>query len=480
MFYKVYSCLSLDSYIKPQLTLPWCSNLLVVYLLIPTSNHNCRLLNIKTAQLFISWFLHQTTTDVLQFNQSSGCLSLDSYIKPQQRLRSWNFVFVVYLLIPTSNHNLSFDDLHLPVLFISWFLHQTTTCASRSTVATRCLSLDSYIKPQRLGWSRVGGYVVYLLIPTSNHNRRKVLLAEGLLFISWFLHQTTTGIAWSVVQRSCLSLDSYIKPQPKEINANFRISCLSLDSYIKPQLGGLTSDGRKGCLSLDSYIKPQRRTCFRPPIKVVYLLIPTSNHNCWRLQRYALFVVYLLIPTSNHNSCTIIISRKRLFISWFLHQTTTSCRVTVPFSSCLSLDSYIKPQRLLLSHVIIPVVYLLIPTSNHNLLSGIDVIAWVVYLLIPTSNHNLLPIMARRKQVVYLLIPTSNHNSSSIILDSLSVVYLLIPTSNHNIRRYRISRPYVVYLLIPTSNHNLGNTARMSICCLSLDSYIKPQLHTPA
>ena len=34
--------------------------------------------------------------------------------------------------------------------------------------------------------------------------------------------------------------------------------------------------------------------------------------------------------------------------------------------------------------------------------------------------------------VVYLLIPTSNHNSSSVDKRSGSVVYLLIPTSNHN------------------------------------------------
>ena len=34
------------------------------------------------------------------------------------------------------------------------------------------------------------------------------------------------------------------------------------------------------------------------------------------------------------------------------------------------------------------VVYLLIPTSNHNLAFISAVLAIVVYLLIPTSNHN--------------------------------------------------------------------------------------------
>ena len=34
--------------------------------------------------------------------------------------------------------------------------------------------------------------------------------------------------------------------------------------------------------------------------------------------------------------------------------------------------------------------------------------------------------------VVYLLIPTSNHNSEEAFREATAVVYLLIPTSNHN------------------------------------------------
>ena len=33
---------------------------------------------------------------------------------------------------------------------------------------------------------------------------------------------------------------------------------------------------------------------------------------------------------------------------------------------CISFDSYIKPQRTLADGLLISVVYLLIPTSNHN------------------------------------------------------------------------------------------------------------------
>ena len=39
------------------------------------------------------------------FNQLS-CISFDSYIKPQQQFFYIYFHKVVYLLIPTSNHNL--------------------------------------------------------------------------------------------------------------------------------------------------------------------------------------------------------------------------------------------------------------------------------------------------------------------------------------------------------------------------------------
>ena len=57
--------------------------------------------------------------------------------------------------------------------------------------------------------------------------------------------------------------------------------------------------------------------------------------------------------------------------------------------------------------------------------------------------------------VVYLLIPTSNHNVAGYADTKKSVVYLLIPTSNHNIAEYADTKKVVVYLLIPTSNHNL-------------------------
>ena len=57
--------------------------------------------------------------------------------------------------------------------------------------------------------------------------------------------------------------------------------------------------------------------------------------------------------------------------------------------SCISFDSYIKPQPIFVLLLVHKVVYLLIPTSNHNKLPNGTRMVVVVYLLIPTSNHNL-------------------------------------------------------------------------------------------
>ena len=165
---------------------------------------------------------------------------------------------------------------------------------------------------------------------------------------------------------------------------------------------------------------------------VVYLLIPTSNHNLNLTNKIQSEVVYLLIPTSNHNVKQWHSHVLKLYIFWFLHQTTTRLRPALILGRCISFDSYIKPQRLSYWWRLADVVYLLIPTSNHNYFAE-------------CSNYGF---------VVYLLIPTSNHNSWLRCNQPWLVVYLLIPTSNHNLRLGWVGKRFVVYLLIPTSNHN--------------------------
>ena len=167
--------------------------LVVVYHLVPTSNHNLFPSVITILQLFIILFLHQTTTMRLFFaffvllfiilflHQTTtgmnllalrfsclsscsyikpqrsmryhstrvGCLSSCSYIKPQHREKRQISMNVVYHLVPTSNHN---------------------------TIPRIILQVP----------------VVYHLVPTSNHNSILFNKYDGKLFIILFLHQTTT------------------------------------------------------------------------------------------------------------------------------------------------------------------------------------------------------------------------------------------------------------------------------------------------
>ena len=165
------SCISFDSYIKPQLYSNFLCKFRVVYLLIPTSNHNFWYPPSMTGivvYLLIPTSNHNCFHNLVFF---CCCISFDSYIKPQLERSSMSCWIVVYLLIPTSNHNWLLIVIIAFMLYIFWFLHQTTTTLPRSSSPRCCISFDSYIKPQlcfALSWR---SWVVYLLIPTSNHNR---------------------------------------------------------------------------------------------------------------------------------------------------------------------------------------------------------------------------------------------------------------------------------------------------------------------
>ena len=272
------SCISFDSYIKPQLIGEYGTKSLVVYLLTPTSNHNLWshavtryglyifwLLHQTTTiyffcnialELYIFWLLHQTTTPQCLACLHSGCISFDSYIKPQLVMGIYRCTPVVYLLTPTSNHNCRAFVRTADMLYIFWLLHQTTTAARRRMASGSCISFDSYIKPQLACNRRFSLAVVYLLTPTSNHNVKT--LARGLdwLYIFWLLHQTTTKDVSCSVCTCCISFDSYIKPQPV---------------FAFPAL-----------------------------LQVVYLLTPTSNHNSitfW-LTVGRLYIFWLLHQTT--------------------------------------------------------------------------------------------------------------------------------------------------------------------------------------
>ena len=187
--------------------------------------------------LYILRFLHQTTTIIISYYGSKGCISCVFYIKPQlvsnlqqkqvsciscvfyikPQLQS-SFVFmymVVYLAFSTSNHNYSIRDDCLLWLYILRFLHQTTTS-------------NSFLPSMPI--------VVYLAFSTSNHNGG----------CSEYRRHLVVYLAFSTSNHNC-------------------------------NLTALATS------------------------RVVYLAFSTSNHNCKVVRNLDVNVVYLAFSTSNHN-----------------------------------------------------------------------------------------------------------------------------------------------------------------------------------
>ena len=213
-----------------------------------------------TTQLFIILFLHQTTTNRHCLIASASCLSSCSYIKPQLGLLIQKDFAVVYHLVPTSNHNTAS---RYPISFIVVY-HLVPTSNHNFLIITQRTVV-----------------VVYHLVPTSNHNSILARSTMLPLFIILFLHQTTTsgssGISTSV-------------------------------------------------------------------LFIILFLHQTTTH--YDLFTHVIKVVYHLVPTSNHNAVLLYRHDTALFIILFLHQTTTMPIYSEYRTSCLSSCSYIKPQRM--------------------------------------------------------------------------------------------------------------------------------------
>ena len=171
---------------------------------------------------------------------------------------SFILFLVVYRTIPTSNHNLLCRLLHLLVLYIVLFLHQTTTVVDYKQ--HRSLLYIVLFLHQTTTWRAAilifsMLYIVLFLHQTTTEHPE--LHFPLWLYIVLFLHQTTTPGARTATLSCCISYYSYIKPQHKQIvrflgtvvyrtiptsNHNLsrmfvdRFRCISYYSYIKPQL----------------------------------------------------------------------------------------------------------------------------------------------------------------------------------------------------------------------------------------------------
>ena len=132
----------------------------------------------------------------------------------------------------------------------------------------------------------------------------------------------------------------------------------------------------------------------------------TVSHN--GSHNWALYIFRFLHQTTTRK--TKLRQRMRLYIFRFLHQTTTNILLCLYILCCISFVSYIKPQPSPRHHRPWWVVYLSFPTSNHNFVGDLGLLATVVYLSFPTSNHNYVRRSDLMRFVVYLSFPTSNHN----------------------------------------------------------------------
>ena len=106
------------------------------------------------------------------------------------------------------------------------------------------------------------------------------------------------------------------------------------------------------CIIFGFYIKPQPTSVIPSPTTVVSYLDSTSNHNR---------------PPETTEPTT-------LYHIWILHQTTTGCILTRFSRSCIIFGFYIKPQRRALLLRARAVVSYLDSTSNHNLITSMNLL----------------------------------------------------------------------------------------------------------
>ena len=294
----------------------------------------------------MSSFLHQTTTDE-QLSCNDGKLYMSSFLHQTTTapVRELNLVRLYMSSFLHQTTTVAKNVVIFYRLYMSSFLHQTTTVSRLNLSADCCICLLSYIKPQ--------------------------LPSRG---------------CWQ--RNCCICLLSYIKPQLHDNWLLRPVGCICLLSYIKPQRCQTSLEPRFCCICLLSYIKPQQVLENPLVLIAVYVFFPTSNHNYGHGHPSCYFAVYVFFPTSNHNARDVDLnlwvlymssflhqtttrieeaqSRIELYMSSFLHQTTTPLGIYCNSYCCICLLSYIKPQLLGIFSVSKPAVYVFFPTSNHN------------------------------------------------------------------------------------------------------------------
>ena len=121
------------------------------------------------------------------------CISLYSYIKPQPWHKDINYTLVVYLYIPTSNHNFQCLWRYFEQLYIFIFLHQTTTNSMSMSSQVELYIFIFLHQTTTAGLNSYLGDVLYIFIFLHQTTTRLLQTDSTLeLYIFIFLHQTTT------------------------------------------------------------------------------------------------------------------------------------------------------------------------------------------------------------------------------------------------------------------------------------------------
>ena len=164
------------------------------------------------------------------------------------------------------------------------------------------------------------------------------------------------------------------------------------------------------------------------------------------------------------NWCAIVVPIQ--VIRWYrqCYNGTDSCAIVVQIrrychyrlsclQRCISFESYIKPQRERCPGTYRWVVYLLNPTSNHNIFGTHYAQAAVVYLLNPTSNHNSTWItsFSMLLYIFWILHQTTTSGYVAYVAKQLYIFWILHQTTTVDNRQHQGSGLYIFWILHQTT-----------------------------
>ena len=166
---------------------------------------------------------------------------------------------------------------------------------------------------------------------------------------------------------------------------------------------------------------------------------------------HLLYIFWILHQTTTY-VCALS-AGGTLYIFWILHQTTTAWDLATKQMCCISFESYIKPQLLSTYRCTSSVVYLLNPTSNHNHICQLSYI---------------------RPLYIFWILHQTTTAAAAAAMVVLYIFWILHQTTTHRLNSSPTTQLYIFWILHQTTTSR--RTTTLQQCCISFESYIKPQL----